>query len=350
MKKGSDGEETTRHYTSVDHQTKAFGSILSECGVSNDTLGWWVTYPVEEVLGVMVAQTYTVGSPIKKGSLVQGQTGQVRPPAEEQQVLAELEGIDRNLKRVVEEIFGAGSAADSKDWCKCRWVFRADSTYVSVLGSLLAERPPADVTTRFLGGTNVVGHGFRDAYEPEGFSPHTGAAEVQANRHVIPTYYRYVDRVRGELLALLPPNTRVLIISDHGLRAPPPGSKAARLRLGFHDDQPQGAFLAAGPGIRELSSTPARDVQLADLETLGHIADVCPTLLAAVGIPFGEGMLGRPIARLFSDAFLEQHPLLSIPTHDDAAWLSARPGELTHEDPERLEQLRKLGYLDGQDG
>jgi hypothetical protein len=349
VKEDADGAESTEHYTSADRRTKAFWNILSDSGITNDTIGWWVTYPVEEVAGVMVAQTNTLDSPVKKGGLVAGQQQQVWPPAREAQVLARLDEVDLGLEGVIREIFGAGSSADSKDWRQCRWVFRADSTYVSVLRSLLEEREPASVTTIFLGGTDVVGHRFWDAYEPDGFSPRTEQAEVDANQHVIPTYYQYVDRVLGELLALLPTQTRVLVISDHGMRAPPAKSKSARFRRGFHDDETQGAFLAAGPGIRDTSSTPPAELELEDLELLGQIADVCPTLLAAVGLPHGEDMLGRPLRALFTDSFLEQYPLRSIPTHDDAAWLNARPTGLVHEDPERLEQLRKLGYLDDQD-
>lgn len=349
VKVGADGAESADHYTGADRTTKAFWNILSERGISNDTIGWWMTYPVEEVAGVMVAQTNTLDSPTKKGGLVVGQRDQVWPPEREAQVLARLDEIDEGLEDVIREIFGARAGNDSRNWRKCRWVFRADSTYVSVLRSLLEERGPASVTTIFLGGTDVVGHRFWDVYRPDGFSPRAAQVKIDAEGHVIPTYYEYVDRVLGEFLALLPENTRVLVISDHGMRTPPPGTNSERYSRGYHDGDTPGAFLAAGPGFRNLSSTPAAEVRLGDLETLGQIADVCPTLLAAVGLPYGEDMLGRPLSSLFTDEFLDQHPLTSIPTHDDAAWLAARPQAIVHEDPERLEQLRKLGYLGDQD-
>ena len=353
VKKRKKASDAPPQYTSADRRVKAFWNILSDHGVSSDTVGWWITYPVEEVHGMMVAQTNTVkGQGIMKGRLVEGMERQVWPPEREQQVFAALEENDRRLDARIDEIFGVGSSADeSKRWSQCRWAFRADSTYVSVLRSRLEEDRPSAVTTIFLGGTDVVGHRFWPAHEPAAFLPPTDPEEVRAYRHVIPAYYHYVDSVLGELLGRLGGDARVLVVSDHGMRSPPPGSSWARLRHGYHDADTPGAFLAAGPGIRACSPVPAAEVELEHIETLGHIADVCPTLLALVDVPHGEDMLGRPLEVLFTAAYLDRHPIRSVASHDDDAWLAARRRERerergrVHEDAERLEQLRELGYL-----
>jgi predicted AlkP superfamily phosphohydrolase/phosphomutase len=44
-------------FTSWDRRTKAFWNILSASGHRVDVVGWWLTHPVEEISGVMVAQT-----------------------------------------------------------------------------------------------------------------------------------------------------------------------------------------------------------------------------------------------------------------------------------------------------
>ncbi len=45
VKEQEDPSLPEQHYTSYDRRTKAFWNILSEAGVTNDTIGWWVTYP-----------------------------------------------------------------------------------------------------------------------------------------------------------------------------------------------------------------------------------------------------------------------------------------------------------------
>jgi hypothetical protein len=112
------------------------------------------------------------------------------------------------------------------------------------------------------------------------------------------------------------------------------------MRLGEHLQAEPGAFLAAGPGIRASDADPSV-VRREELVELGRLADFCPTLLALVGVPYGEDMLGRPMAALFDPPFELGH----VPTHDDPAWLESRQTGVELEDAQRVEQLRQLGYL-----
>jgi len=327
-----------QHFTSRDRRTKAFWNVLSDAGVSNDTIGWWVTYPVEEVLGTMVAQTNTTQSyGIKKGHLEAGLPHQVWPPEFEARVFAALGESHDSVEARMEEIFGTRPEdlrpRLKKLWKQCEWTFRADSTYAAVLRARLAEGPPARVTSIFMGGTDVVGHRFWPAFEPETADPRPDPEEVAAFRHVIPAYYRYADKVIGELTSLYPADTTVIVIADHGMRA------------GGHGGEDAGVFLAAGPGIRDAPPFDPQTLDKATLPMLGRLADFCPTLLSLVDVPFGEDMLGRPIEALFTPEFQTAHPARSVPTHDDAEWLSTRGEEFEFEDAERVEQLRELGYL-----
>jgi arylsulfatase A-like enzyme len=144
----------------------------------------------------------------------------------------------------------------------------------------------------------------------------------------------------GRLVAAMPPETRVVVVSDHGLRP------------WHHTDGPDAFFVAAGPGIADHGAKDPAGLRRHELPRLGHIHDVLPTLLSLVGLPFGIDMDGHPIeAALVRDPRLPQPA--PIASWDDAAWLAARGAEAPaagtpaagEADEERLEQLRALGYI-----
>ena len=48
-------------YSNGDRKTKALWNILSDYRQRVAVIGWWMTFPVEEINGIMVAQTNTLG-------------------------------------------------------------------------------------------------------------------------------------------------------------------------------------------------------------------------------------------------------------------------------------------------
>jgi predicted AlkP superfamily phosphohydrolase/phosphomutase len=54
--------ETRELYTNSDRTTKALWNILTDYHKRVATGGWWMTYPVERINGVMIAQTNTTKS------------------------------------------------------------------------------------------------------------------------------------------------------------------------------------------------------------------------------------------------------------------------------------------------
>jgi predicted AlkP superfamily pyrophosphatase or phosphodiesterase len=326
-----DGTEVL--YSSLDRKVKAFWNILTDYGVSNDTIGWWVTFPVEPVHGMMVSQTNTEAFKVLKGSLVDGLPGQVWPAELEPEVFAAFERVAGGLDEWMAEVFGDQKRrswpAVREKWDQCRWAFRADGTYLAILRSRLERGPPSRVTSLYIGGTDVVGHRFWSAYEPEAFDPAPDRREVELLGDVIESYYGFVDDVLAELIERFPRDTIVFVVADHGMQ------------LGQHDGDEAGVFLAAGPGIRASGAAP-RAVAVDDLVELGRLVDVCPTLLELVGVPYGEDMRGRPLETVLEPT---GHRLSPVPTHDDAAWKEGRRAGAGVHDAERLEQLRQLGYL-----
>lgn len=342
-------------YTSRDRRVKAFWNILSDNGISCDVVGWWLSWPVEPISGWMVSQTNTLrrDRELRKGGLLPGVPDQVWPEEAREDVSALIEAVGSTLRERLEPVFGEEltglDALEDDRWRQCQWAFRADLTYLDVLRLRAGRGELARVSAVYLGATDVVGHRFWAAWDPEPFGLDAGNPECARYGHVIPAYYRFVDRALGDLLALFPENTRVLVVSDHGMTPiDPPDASAVGGVTGNHDRGEPGVFVAAGPGIAR-----DRDGWATGNEprVLGTITDFCPTLLALVGVPYGSDMAGEPMAALFEPTFLTEHPIASIDTHETPGWRSSDPVDADDGTDDRLRQLEQLGYVtpDGAD-
>ena len=172
--------------------------------------------------------------------------------------------------------------------------------------------------------------------------------EIEAFSEVIPDYYRFLDVALGRLRAAMPKDTNVLVITDHGM-------VPANLDAEYTSDDPAkdinsahhyrarpGIAVVSGPGFSR-GGHYGRSWEKADLPVLASVYDVAPTLLSLLGIPLGEDMTGE----VMSAVALPRSG--SVPSHDSEEWLAERRrlrGEQVEEDPERMRQLKALGYID----
>jgi arylsulfatase A-like enzyme len=352
-----------RVYTSGHRRTKAFWNLLSDAGLSVDVIGWWVTYPAEPVEGLMVSQVNTTSAfhaedepALLKGALHEGVEAQVWPRQRQAQMLRRARAIDASLDATLRAEYldppRPLGPAEQALWESTRWSLRADEVYLAIARARLEERAPAALTAVYLGAPDVVGHRFwRYAY-PEDFAEPPAAQQVEALGGLLGRSYRRIDRALADLLARMPADTTVLVVSDHGMQAYDvegrfePGTSVVDLLSGHHLDAPPGVLIAAGPGIRG-SPPGAGELQREDLARLGSVLDVTPTLLALLDLPVGADMEGAPMTTVIDPAWLAAHPVREVPTHDTPEWLRQR--ERFQADAldlsERLEQLRALGYV-----
>ncbi|HET7290963.1 MAG TPA: alkaline phosphatase family protein [Vicinamibacteria bacterium] len=364
-------------YTSADRRVKAFWNMLSERGQRVSTIGWFVTHPVEPVSGWMVAQANTSevmkARHVKKGSVLPGLSGQVHPVEREDEVFEVLEEVERDLDAIVAERLREriedAPARFRGPIEASRWAFRADAAYERLALRAAAEAP--DVLAVYFGATDVIGHRFWPFARTRRFPDRLFTGKLGKRlaprmapgswgnallgglfwRAMQPVYesgwpgqvlartYEHADATVGRLVAAMPPDTRVIVVSDHGFRP------------WHHTDGPEGFFVAAGPGLRDMEGPEPQRLSRDHLRRLGRIHDVGPTLLALAGLPVGLDMDGRPIEAVLAPDPRLQRPA-PIATWDDPAWLAARqaagqasspPAE--EEEEERLEQLRALGYI-----
>ena len=272
-------------FDSRDRKTKAIWNILSDNGKRVNSIGWWMTWPVEAINGVMVAQTNTTaqldtraGKNIWKGGLVQGIPQQVHPSSRQNEMIDSLIASEQNLDRLSGEIFGSFeyplTRLGERLWSNCQWAFRADATYL-VVALKLANEEAADLTLLYLGGPDVVGHRFWRYMRPEQFVDRPGDEQLANLGGVIADYYAYVDRALGELLTGHGSNTNVLIVSDHGMHAVnlealfDPDEPPSNINSGEHQDAPSGILIAAGPAFRRDDTLKApEDLERSDLRRI----------------------------------------------------------------------------------
>lgn len=157
--------------------------------------------------------------------------------------------------------------------------------------------------------------------------------EFELYRDVMNGAYRIHDFMLARLIALAPPDTHVVIVSDHG----------------FHSDHLRPRFVPMIPaGVtawhREHGVLAAAGPKLA-ADRLLHgagLLDITPTILHLFGLPIGADMEGRVLV----DALANATPPTSITTweNEDFAHVSSVMSE--HESQALLEQFAALGYVD----
>jgi hypothetical protein len=165
-----------------------------------------------------------------------------------------------------------------------------------------------------------VSHAYWRFHEPDAYPP-LPPGELAASRSVVADAYREADRLLGELVARLGPDTTLLVVSDHGTAAGTPP-------YGTH--RPEGILIASGPGIE------------AGRERLVmSILDVTPVALALLGMPAAEDLPGGVPPGLLAPGA-------------DAGTVSSYEAGGTQQQPEAAEtidettreQLRGLGYVE----
>jgi hypothetical protein len=354
--------ETLRLLVSTDRREKAFWNVASEHGLRVAVVGWWLTWPVEPIHGVMVAQVNVRRGRFgfAKGGLLPTLEHQVHPPERQAEILALVPDDEATLRELVPRVLGSpwtrglGRVAN-RLWQASLWSLVSDADYRRVALELLARDEPYDLFAVYFGGSDVLGHRFWRYLEPERYQHPPDEAEIQVLRDVIPAYYAHLDRVVGELVAAAAQDAVVLVISDHGMSpartdfAYREGDPLQALLSGNHRAAEPAFFVAAGPGVRAAGRVPASRGEVLEL---GSVLDVMPTLCALLDLPIARDFEGEVLTSVLEPALLAARPLRSVASHTPGGWYRERarpqvPDRLRDARMrERMEQLRALGYIE----
>ncbi|MBI4168607.1 MAG: tetratricopeptide repeat protein, partial [Acidobacteria bacterium] len=167
--------------------------------------------------------------------------------------------------------------------------------------------------------------------------------EYAKYRGAVFAFYRYQDRLLGEVLAGLSPATTLIVLSDHGFMN---GSNRPN-EPPYIEGEPglwhrrYGILIMAGPPVRS-----------GRLDTTG-LLDIAPTVLYLAGLPVAEDMGGRVILEAIGEPFKARFPVRTIPSYENIGRpLSEMRVTVADSgvDAEMLEKLRSLGYIGGPAG
>lgn len=313
-----------------------FWEILGHLGWRQAVLGWWVTHPAPPVNGILVSDFL----PYLDLDEMQNEDA-VYPP----QVWPDLEPLivhpedvsDAQLERFVDPAVWRDHPDEAAELLvQLRNYVAGDLTYLAMAKALYA-REPFDVFTVYFRGLDLVSHSYWKWFEPHYSNLTDDDWRVRMMRSVILEYHVFTDELIGEVLGLLHPETRVVLVSDHGFV----GHRRTRsgLTTGVKMHDVDGLVVLSGPGIR-------RDATLDQ----PHVKDVMPTLLAMMGVPLAEDLDGKILRGAFEPRLQDWFAHMDenvLPTYEGTVPRGGRPLEI---DPETnaavREQLRSLGYIE----
>ncbi|MFQ5525123.1 MAG: tetratricopeptide repeat protein [Thermoanaerobaculia bacterium] len=339
---------------SVNRKTKAIWTIAAENGRRPTVVGWWASYPAEDVgKGAIVSDGlgfHGFGSTARGGddrgkvhpaSLFGGVSVLVPP---EQQVGADFVGrfVHITPEEYRQEMFDPGRFPERNPFNPIhlfqQYAVTAEG-YTAIAEKLLAERP-YDLFMLYFEQVDSFSHLFMKYMEPKlEWVDEQGFARY---RDVVLKWYGYQDELLGRVLAGIDlDTTAVFILSDHGFKSGERrirSEKTVDVQRAHLDHEDRGIFLAAGPHIRP------------GVEVAGAaVMDITPTVLRYLGLPVAKDMDGKVIETIFEEEFRRRHRIRYVETYEDPGGRVAEAG--VEADPtaskENLRALEALGYLGG---
>ncbi|MGQ0722075.1 MAG: alkaline phosphatase family protein [Candidatus Eiseniibacteriota bacterium] len=310
-------------YASGNVRTRRLWEIVEGFGMRFVGLEWYVTHPVEPVLGVQVSDRFhllegdALRTAVHPDSLAPVlEPFLVRPADVMDRVvaMAEVGDLDaagrEELKRSFPEEFRTLAAEMSRDL-----------TTAGIVPAAFAQVPDwqlGAVYYRGMDGSHHVTWKYRDL-PPDA----AASARGQRLRSVVDSYNAFCDGLLERTLQHADSATVVIALSDHGWED----------TQWAHARKPDGFFVMAGGPVIASRERAAVSVY-----------DVAPTVLALLGIPVPEDMDGRVARELVDPAFWERFPIRTVPSYE-APREARATAENAAADEQILEQLRALGYV-----
>ena len=331
-------------------RVKAYWNILSDFGRTSATVGWWASWPADQVGegSCMVSDRvpYTrMEAAISRESLGEedvypaGLLDVVAPLVERPDEI-DPTAVKRFLHFNAEEMERYLLKAEYRMGSylpEFKYVYQSDRSTLKISHELFADQP-YDVAAAYFTGVDTVSHLYWHFTYPNEFPRHpVDPGEVERFGRVIPRYYELMDEYLASILEILGPDTTVAILSDHGFGGTgnlPWSGGHGRITPGA-PIAPAGVLILSGPGIRDDGH----------FLNQAHVLDIAPTILHLMGIPAAADMQGR----VLTEAMAPESPseLTRIASHEriGTPW---NPGEIPVDpagDAERVERLKRLGYI-----
>jgi tetratricopeptide (TPR) repeat protein/predicted AlkP superfamily phosphohydrolase/phosphomutase len=330
--------------TSSMRRVPALWNIASLFDMTCGFIGWFASFPAEEVEGFVVADrfAYHMFDPSwqrDKGRLPSaGMTYPEGMYREINPVKVAPEEIRDELKAYINGPIGAlkaGYDPDDTD-SNLRLIISAYRTYENIMKRLYPEHRP-DLFGIYFEFTDSVGHLLMKYMKPamSGVEP----KDEQRYGDGMAAAYVEADRIIGEVMDMLDENTVLVILSDHGFKS---GDMRPLTdsRMGFGQavewHRINGSIALYGSIIK-----PGYVLQDAG------VMDVAPTVLHMLGLPVDRKMTGRLLLDAFDEAWVEAHPVRYTAQYDSLIVGSEYSVQPSAADKALKDKLVSLGYVAG---
>ncbi len=340
---------------SYNRKTAAIWNIAAANGLAPTVIGWWATYPAEDVgRGAIVSDAlgfHGFGATARDGDdrrkthpeALFGEVDVLVPT--EQQVSANFvqRFVHIGAEDYREEMFDP-ARFPRRNPANPIHLFQQYAVtaqgYTRIAEELLAR--PYDLFLVYFEQVDSFSHLFMKYAAPKlAWIDEEGFARYQ---DVVREWYRYQDELLGRILAKIDlETTAVFVLSDHGFKSGERRIRSEELvdaKKAHLDHETHGILVAAGPHVR-------RGGEVAGASVL----DVTPTLLHYLGLEVGKDMDGKVLEGVFEPEFMQRHPIRYVSTHEKGE-VGARAEVLAQASPgdadaqsEIEEGLRTLGYL-----
>ena len=329
--------------TSGMRKVKALWNILSDRKKKVAVVGWWATWPAEDVNGVMVSDhlCYHFLFPQGQGGAASAQG--LTHPAE---LVQKLQPLVRRPADVTPQEAAPFIHVTPDEFTRpfdfnddvshFKWALATADTYRRVGLKLWKDERP-DVLMAYTEGTDSVAHLFGHLFRAQGLS---GELLTQQKKFgdAVEQMYLYADRIVGDYLQAMDGSTTLFVLSDHGFDLgaiqddPSKTRDMRRVSEKFHNAE--GVLYIYGRGVKARARLDQP-----------KLVDIAPTVLALAGLPPARDMPGRVIA----EALTVRIPGPAVATYETGA-AAVRAAQDAQADPQILERLRSLGYIGGGEG
>jgi hypothetical protein len=279
---------------------KTLWEVAEESGLRTSVMNWWASWPAPASGGIVVTDRALLR--LERGGALDAE---IAPAALYEPLRTAWPSIRERARAQAAELESADPSATPV-------LRRSAELDASIVGLAMALPPETrDLDVIYLPGLDIAQHALLGGRDGAAQTPSALATRVDAVR----AYYGFLKRI---LAPILVPTERVnvMIVAQPGrVDSAAPGVIASYRVFRF----------GVAPGLREVPP--------------GHVEDVAPTVLNALGVPLSRELTGTPLPLV-----LAGQPARYVETY-------GRPSTTTvltagkPLDQETIDRLRSLGYI-----
>lgn len=288
------GAKSARPVTRRDLEVPPIWRIASRLKMSVAVVGWPVTDPPEDGMGIVLSEQFFAGPSI-------GDARHVTPSA-----LAERARLFRTPMAEIDP--GVASRFGAHPPMSVLRSLRQDLWREDLAFYLLGDRETSlDALFLTLPGLRQISEDHYGGYSAVQFQGSTEEESVASSR-LVSAYYAHLDDFLAELWEAMREPGILAVVSTHGMASPGGLREARRVLL----RRPAKSGAAGGDGVMMLLGQGIR----AGGRVRAELVDPVPTLLYGLGFPVARDLDGAVLTDVFDTSFLAQRPLTFVPSYE----------------------------------